>query len=47
LVKSFSGYNDAGTVKVNIDANGWASGIYFYRLQANDFMATKKMVLMK
>jgi hypothetical protein len=47
LVKSFSDYSDAGTVKVNIDASGWASGIYFYRLQANDFVSTKKMVLMK
>jgi len=47
LVKSFSGYSDAGTVKVAIDANGWASGIYFYRLQANNFVDTKKMVLMK
>jgi hypothetical protein len=47
LVKSFSDYSDAGIVKVNIDASGWASGIYFYRLQANDFVSTKKMVLMK
>ncbi len=47
LVKSFSGYSDAGTVKVNVDASGWASGVYFYRLQANDYVDTKKMALMK
>jgi hypothetical protein len=47
MVKSFSGYSDAGTVKVNVDAAGWASGIYFYKATANDFVATKKMVLMK
>jgi Secretion system C-terminal sorting domain len=47
MVKSFSGYSDAGTVKVNVDAAGWASGIYFYKATANDFVSTKKMVLMK
>ena len=47
LVKSYSGYSDAGVVKINVDADGWASGIYFYKAVANDFVATKKMVLMK
>jgi hypothetical protein len=47
LVKSFSGYSDAGVVRVNVDANGWASGIYFYKVSANDFTASKKMALMK
>jgi hypothetical protein len=47
LVKSYSGYSDAGVVKVNVDASGWASGIYFYKAVANNFVATKKMVLMK
>lgn len=46
-IKSYTGYSDAGIVKVSVDANGWASGIYFYRVSANDFVATKKMVLMK
>ena len=47
LVKSFSGYDDAGTVKVTWDANGVASGIYFYKMSAQNFVDTKKMVLMK
>jgi hypothetical protein len=47
LVKSFSGYSDAGTVKVTWHADGVASGIYFYKATSNNFAATKKMVLMK
>jgi hypothetical protein len=43
---------EAGTYEVTWDGkdeNGYqvASGIYFYRLQAKDFVQTKKMVLMK
>ena len=38
---------DAGTYKVEIDAAVLPSGVYFYRLQAGDFIETKKMVLMK
>jgi hypothetical protein len=47
LVKSYSGSSNAGVVKVNVSADGWASGIYFYKAVANDFVSTKKMVLMK
>lgn len=38
---------DAGTYMVEFDAEELVSGIYFYRLQAGDFIDTKKMVLMK
>ncbi len=37
----------AGNYKVTFDANNLPSGIYFYTLQAGDFIATKKMVLLK
>jgi len=37
----------AGYHKVNFDATGFNSGIYFYQLQAGDFVDTKKMILLK
>ncbi|MBI2429539.1 MAG: T9SS type A sorting domain-containing protein [Ignavibacteriales bacterium] len=36
-----------GTYRVQWNAHGIASGIYFYRLTAKDFSATKKLMLMK
>ncbi len=46
VVDSFEGTSEPGTVTVNWNAEV-ASGIYFYKVAANDFTATKKMVLMK
>ena len=47
LVKQFDGQAEAGTVSISIDGSGWASGIYFYSVEAGQFSATKKMVLLK
>ena len=38
---------NAGYHQVNWDASNSPSGIYFYRLQAGDFVQTRKMVLLK
>ena len=38
---------EAGTYKVEIDARNLPDGIYFYRLQAGEFIETKKMILLK
>ncbi|HOZ07179.1 MAG TPA: T9SS type A sorting domain-containing protein [candidate division Zixibacteria bacterium] len=47
VVQVKQGSAAAGTVDVVWDAAGAASGIYFYRLEAGNFTATKKMVLLK
>ncbi len=36
-----------GNYEVNFNASNFASGVYFYRLQAGNFIQTKKMILMK
>lgn len=37
----------AGNYKVAFDAGKLVSGVYFYRLQAGDFIQSKKLILMK
>ncbi len=37
----------AGSHQINFDASSLSSGTYFYRIQAADFVETKKMVLLK
>ena len=46
-VAAFAGHADAGTVNISWDASNHASGIYFYKLVADNFSNTKKMVLLK
>jgi len=40
-------YKHAGTYNIEFNASRFASGVYLYRLQANDFVATKKLLLIK
>ncbi len=52
LVKEYAGEAEAGTVEVRWDGadsrgEAVASGIYFYKVDAGQYSATKKMVLMK
>jgi hypothetical protein len=37
----------AGYHELEFDATGCASGVYFYRLHAGDFVAAKKLVVVK
>jgi hypothetical protein len=43
----FSGGLKPGTYEIDWDASAMPSGIYFYKLSAGDFTATKKMLLIK
>jgi hypothetical protein len=38
---------EAGYYEINIDAENFPSGVYFYRIQSGNFVQTKKMILMK
>ena len=38
---------NAGTYKYDWDAKNFTSGIYFYTIQAGEFIETKKMILLK
>ncbi len=38
---------EAGVYKVELNASGFSSGIYFYSITAGNFSQTKKMVLIK
>jgi len=46
-VISEAGHSEAGVVTYEWDASNQASGIYFYKVEAGNFSATKKMVLLK
>jgi len=38
---------EAGSYMVNFDARGFTSGIYYYKLQTDDFVQTRKMILLR
>lgn len=40
-------YKQEGTYIVDFDASSLTSGMYFYKLEVNDFVAVKKMVFVK
>ncbi|MHA2096953.1 MAG: T9SS type A sorting domain-containing protein [Candidatus Hodarchaeales archaeon] len=40
-------YRDEGRYEVEFNASELASGVYIYQLRVNDFVSTKKMLLMK
>jgi hypothetical protein len=40
-------YQEAGIYKVNFDAGGLSNGVYFYKIQAGNFVEIKKMLLLK
>jgi hypothetical protein len=46
-VASFAGTAEAGIHSVDWDAADMASGVYFYKLDTDEFTDTKKMVLLK
>jgi len=38
---------NAGSYKYHWDAGGLASGVYYYRLVADDYVSTKKLIVIK
>jgi hypothetical protein len=47
VVELVNGRQTAGAYTVDFDAASLASGTYFYKLTADDFVSVKKMVLLK
>jgi len=47
VIQLVDGYREAGYHDVTFDAMNLASGMYFYRIEAGEFSAVRKMVLVK
>ena len=43
----FEGVSDAGIFDATFDGTGLAGGVYLYRLRAHNFVATRKLILLK
>jgi hypothetical protein len=46
-VQEYSGFSEAAEVSIEWNASNVSSGVYFYKLSAGDYSATKKMMLIK
>ncbi|MGH2575061.1 MAG: T9SS type A sorting domain-containing protein, partial [Ignavibacteria bacterium] len=47
IITLFNGVSRAGLNKITFDGSNLSTGTYFYRIEAGDFIETKKMVLIK
>jgi hypothetical protein len=47
IIKLVNGEKPVGSYKIEFDATTLPSGIYFYRLQAGNFVENKKIILLK
>lgn len=47
ITKIINQYKDAGSYRVNFNAGGLPSGIYFYRIESGSFSTVKKMILLR
>lgn len=47
VTQPVNGDIDTGYHEVQFNTSGLASGVYFYRLQAGDFVQTKRLLLLK
>jgi hypothetical protein len=46
-IYSVNEFKSAGTHEIKFDGSKYASGLYFYSIEAGNYRETKKMVLIK
>jgi hypothetical protein len=47
VIQLVNGEKEAGSYSVELNATDLPSGVYFYRLQAGDFVKSMKMILLR